>query len=136
MASVTRLVTYAELDDAGTGARELSVSARLDAQLANGRRLVLLGDRGWSSWLHGGGAEIRAWISAEEIETDARMVVGPDEPGEGETHEQMEAGHWEFLAGVLRRQGVDADALELARLPHDVVLGEHLRAWLALREAR
>jgi hypothetical protein len=104
------------------------VSARLEAELADGRSLVLLDDRGWSSW---GGVDIRAWISAEEVERDARMVVGPDEPGDGQTHEQMAAGHWGSLAGILGQQGVNVDARELARLPHEVVLSERLRAWIA-----
>jgi hypothetical protein len=56
------------------------------------------------------------------------MVVGPDEPFGGRSQEDMEADHWASLAAVIRRQGVDADALELRRLPHDVVLGEQLRA--------
>ncbi len=40
----------------------------------------------------------------------------------------MEADHWVSLAAVLRHQGVDADALQLGRLPHDVVLSEQLLA--------
>jgi hypothetical protein len=38
----------------------------------------------------------------------------------------MEADHFASLAEILRRQGVDADVLELERLPHDVVLSEPL----------
>lgn len=38
----------------------------------------------------------------------------------------MAADHWAVLAAVLRRQGVDADALDLSQLPHDVVIGEQL----------
>jgi hypothetical protein len=66
--------------------------------------------------------------SAEEIADTARMVVGPDEPFLGRAQKDMEADHWASLAAVLRRQGVDVDALELRRLPHDVVLGEQLLA--------
>ncbi|MCM3662492.1 hypothetical protein M3148_16060 [Georgenia satyanarayanai] len=40
----------------------------------------------------------------------------------------METGHWASLAAVLRRHGIEADALELKWLPHDVVLGEQLLA--------
>jgi hypothetical protein len=40
----------------------------------------------------------------------------------------MEADHWAQLTGVLRHQGVVADALDLKRLPHDVVLSERLLA--------
>ncbi|MGP3967014.1 hypothetical protein [Streptomyces sp. 6N223] len=128
---VIRLVTHADLDDGATDARQMSVSARLTAVLADGRGLVLLDDRGWSSSPHGGGADIRAWISAEEVASTARVVVGPDEPGDGETHEQVAAGHWASLAGILGQQGVDVDARELERLPHDVVLSARLRAWIA-----
>lgn len=128
----TRLVTHVDLDDAATGGRQLSLSARLEAVTADGRRLVLLGDRGWASSLHGSG-DMRARIAAEDIESTARMVVGPDEPMDDETHEQQAAAHWGSLARRLGRQGVDTDARELQRLPHDVVLSERLRAWIAGR---
>jgi hypothetical protein len=128
MTVVTRLVTHAELDEVATDARQLSVSARLEAVLADGRSLVLLDDRGWSV---SGPVDIRARISAEDVESDTRMVVGPDEPFDGQTHEQAAADHWSSLAGILGQQGVNVDARELARLPHDVVLSERLRAWIA-----
>jgi hypothetical protein len=66
--------------------------------------------------------------TAEDIADTARMVVGPDEPFGGRSHEDMEADHWVHLAAVLRRQGIDADPLELKRLPHEVVLSERLLA--------
>ncbi|MEU5108462.1 hypothetical protein AB0H07_40440 [Streptomyces sp. NPDC021354] len=128
MTAVTRLVTHADLDVSATGARQMSVLVRLEAVLADGRSLVLLNDRGWSS---SGPADIRARISVEDIERTARMVVGPDEPFDGKTDEQMAADHWSSLASILGRQGVDVDAQELERLPHDVVLSERLRAWIA-----
>ncbi len=59
---------------------------------------------------------------------DARTVVGPDEPNDGETHEQMAAGYWNFLADILKHQDVDVEAQELERLSHDVVLTERLQA--------
>jgi hypothetical protein len=128
MTAVTRLVTHADLDEAATNARQISVSARLEAELTDGRSLVLLADRGWTS---SGGGDIRARTSAEDIERTARMVVGPDEPFDGRTHEQMAADHWGSLAGILGQQSVDVDAQELERLPHDVVLSKRLRAWIA-----
>jgi hypothetical protein len=126
--AVTRLVTHVDLDAGATGARQLSVSARLTAVLADGRSPVLLDDRGWSS---SGPADILARTTVEDIEETARTVVGPDEPFDGRTDEEMAAGHWGSLAGVLGRQGVDVDAHELQRLPHDVVLSERLRARIA-----
>ncbi len=134
MTVVTRFVVRVDLDDMNTSAREMSVSARLTAELGDGRSLTLLDDRGWSSTLHGRGvgepADIRGWVSAEDVETTARMVVGPDEPFDGQTQEEATAGHWAALAGILRQRGVDADASELARLPHDVEFSQRLRAWL------
>ncbi|MGO4748337.1 hypothetical protein AB4212_06845 [Streptomyces sp. 2MCAF27] len=125
MTGVTRLVTHVDLDDGATRAGQMSMSARLVAVLADGRGLVLLDDRGWSLW---GPGDVREWMSAEDVETDARMVVGPDEPGDGQTSEQMAADHWASLAGIIARHGVRVDARDLARLPHDVVLSERLRA--------
>jgi hypothetical protein len=71
---------------------------------------------------------IWAVTSVEDIETTARQVVGPDEPFDGRLQADMEANHWSYLAEILRQQGVSVDALELKRLPHDVVLSERLLA--------
>lgn len=142
MAAVVRLVTFVDIDDDAADARQMSVSARHEAVLADGRRVLLLDDRGWSSSL---GAlwvgevpegdswredlpDIEAVTSVEDIEDTARVVVGPDEPFDGRAQEDMEAGHWAYLTGVLRQQGVVVNALELKRLPHDVVLTERLLA--------
>jgi hypothetical protein len=104
----------------------MSMSARHEAELKDGRRLLLLGDRGWTERVSGP-ADVRSLeISVEEIETAARTVVGPDEPFDGRSREELEADHWAFLAGVLRQHGVTAEALELKKLPHDVVLGQRL----------
>lgn len=120
---VTRLVTY--VDDIDSDLRQMSVSARHEAVLMNGGSVLLLADRGWSA---SGPPNIWAVTSVEEIADTARMVVGPDEPFGGRSHEDMEADHWASLAAVLRHQGVDVDALELGRLPHDVALSEQLLA--------
>ncbi|MFF2377282.1 hypothetical protein ACFVUW_23135 [Streptomyces xiamenensis] len=115
------------MDEGATTDRMISVSARLEAVLADGRSLVLLDDRGWSL---SGAPGMRARVSAGEIESTARVVVGPDEPFDGRTHEQMADDHWSWLAESLRRRGVDVHAHELERLPHDVVLSERLRTYL------
>jgi len=133
------LVTLVDVDDDVSDARRMSVSARHEAVLADGRRLLLL-DRGWSEelrvgrgrhaipWRVEGLADIWSQTSVEDIENTARAVVGPDEPFGGRSQEDMEADHWAYLAGVLRQQGVIVDAVELKRRPHDVVLGERLLA--------
>ena len=55
MTAVARLLTLVDLmdqHDEGTDARRLDVSARLEAVLADGRRIVLLHGRGWSELGH------------------------------------------------------------------------------------
>lgn len=129
MAAVTRLVTFVDVRNDAADARQMSVSARHEAVLADGSRVLLLGDRGWSSSLRGpGSGDVWSRTSPEEIESEARTVVGPDEPFEGRSHEDMEADHWAYLEAVLRGQGVVVDAGELKQLPHDVVLGQRLLA--------
>jgi hypothetical protein len=66
--------------------------------------------------------------SVEEIEQTARIVVGPDEPFNGSSQEEAEQGHWAYLSDVLRQHGLVVNALDLKRLPHDVVLSERLLA--------
>jgi hypothetical protein len=127
VAPVTRLVTFLDADaDADVAdARQMSVSARHEAVLADGRRALLLDNRGWSE---SGPPGVWATSTVEDIVDTARTVVGPDEPFDGRSYEDMEAGHWAQLAEVLRQQGIVADAMELKRLPHDAVLSERLLA--------
>jgi hypothetical protein len=142
--SVTRLVTFADLDDDAAHARQISVSLRHEALLANGRRVLLLADRGWSVSV-GSADPIAAasievgqretsdiWMmtSIDDIIDTARIVVGPDEPPHGRSHENAAADHWADLTEVLRGQGVVTDGAALWRLPHDVVLSTRLLARL------
>lgn len=120
-----RLLTFVDVADAEPG--QFSVTARHEAVLADGRRVVLLDDRGWSSsggWEH---------VSVSEIQTTARVVVGPDEPFEGMSYDDMEAGHWHTLAETFRAQGVEVGADKLKALPHDVELSERVLARVGLR---
>jgi hypothetical protein len=114
--------------------RRMSVSARHEAVLEDGSRLLLLDDRGWTEELRGAGAdEIHdLWANTPErdIAETARMVVGPDEPFGGRSQDDMETDHWNALAENLRAQGVIVDAGELRQLPHDVEIGDRLRARL------
>jgi hypothetical protein len=84
MPAVSRLETFVDIDgDAGVG-RRMSVSARHEAVLEDGHRLLLLDGRGWSAELRGwppdASPDIWALTSMQEIVDTARMVVGPDEP--------------------------------------------------------
>jgi hypothetical protein len=138
MSVVARLVTLVDLRDDGLEG-QMSFSARQEAVLVDDRRVLLLDDRGWTSSLVRAIAEPDSpqdvpdfWdvTSAEEIEETSRWVVGPDEPFDGRSQEVMERDHWAYLAGILRQQGVAADADELKGLPHDVVLSERVLALL------
>jgi hypothetical protein len=137
---VVRLLTLVDArdeDDDGPGGRRMSLSARHEPVLADGRRVVLLDDRGWSAELRvtGGGEPslgIWAYETAEEIERTARFVVGPDEPFESRTQAEMEASHWNSLARILQQEGIDARGAELRALPHDVELSDRVLARLGV----
>jgi hypothetical protein len=141
MAAVTRLVTLVDVNDENSDAHQMSVSALHEAVLEDGGRVLLLDDRGWTSaalrasWgeapegdSHREQLDTWAVTSVEDIEETARIVVGPDEPPDGYSQEEMDASHWAYVADVLRQQGVAVDAEDLKRLPHDVVLSERLLA--------
>lgn len=142
MSAVTRLVTFVDLAEGVGDTRQMAFSARHEAVLLDGRRVLLLDDRGWT-WssliaVQAGASDrdstreqqpdIWATTSVEDIEQTARMVVGPDEPTDGYSQEDAEQGHWAYLSDVLGQHGVVVDALDLRRLPHDVVLSERLLA--------
>ena len=59
-------------------------------------------------------------------------LPGPDEPYGDLTQEDMAAGHWALLQQIVQRHGGTADAVELSRLPHDVVLSPGLLARLSV----
>jgi hypothetical protein len=142
--TVARLVTHVDVRDDDSDAERMSVSARLEAELADGRSVLLLDGRGWTAArmqmrvaeaavdaaFRDDAQDIWAATSVEEIEQHARYVVGPDEPFAGYTRDELETGHWAFLSDVLRQQGVVADARALRGLPHDVALSERLLARL------
>jgi hypothetical protein len=99
--------------------------------------VLLLDDRGWSAssliaWGEGEVPEERpdswATMSVEDIQETTRIVVGPDAPFEGSSQEDAEEGHWAYLSDLLRQHGIVMDALDLRRLPHDVVLSQRLLA--------
>lgn len=66
-------------------------------------------------------------MTVQEVQDTVRVVVGPDEPFKGYSHEDMEADHWNELQRIAVRQGVSVSAAELQRLPHDVELSPRLR---------
>jgi hypothetical protein len=120
--TVGRLVTYGDVADDRSNTQEISVALRHELELTDGRRVLLLDDRGWGS--------TGKWTdrSAKDIAETSRMVVGPDAPPAGRSEEDMEILHWTSLQEIAQRQGVAVNAAELRRLPHDVVLSERLLA--------
>ena len=123
MSTVAHLVTSVEVD-AAERPGGFAVSLLHEAELVDGRRVVLLDDRGWAS---SGGWDT---TSATEVRRTAREVVGPDEPRDGFSHEQEEAAHWAYLREIARRQGVPVEAAELERAPHEVLLSHRVRSLL------
>lgn len=144
MALVAHLLTFVDIahehdDDHEAGTTSLSLSARHEAVLADGRRILLLDDRGWNerdvTWGDKASARESAlvklttmWAGAtmEELERTARDVVGPDEPFDGRAQADMEASHWGYLARIMGQRGVDVDADDLSALPHVVEFSDRL----------
>jgi len=122
MTTATRLVSCAEVNVQSSHPEEVSITVRHELELADGRRVPLLNDRGWAS--------TRSWgeLTLEYIQRNARKVVGPDEPPQGRSREYMATGHWAYLQRIAEQQGVFIDADELRQLPHDVVLSRELLA--------
>jgi hypothetical protein len=135
MAAVKRLLTLVDLNYDMRHGSQTSFSACHEALLDDGRRVLLLDDRGWSSSIRRATGDsdsppdvpdFWAVTSAEEIEETSRSVVGPDEPFGGRSQADMERDHWAYLAEILRQQGVAVNADELTGLPHDVVLSDRV----------
>lgn len=120
MSTVIRLVSFADSDSATTG-KTVEVSVRHEAELDNGKLVLLLDDRGWGS--SGRWSEVRR----REIEETARVVVGPDEPYGEQSVEDAIAGHWAFIQALLARRGIEAGVSELRTMRHDVVLSKRLQ---------
>ena len=123
MAVLKRLLTYADVGDDPSRPTRVNVVLRHEVELEDGRRILLLADRGW-------GGEEWTDTSAENIRSTSRMVVGPDAPPAGRSEEDMQNIHWHSLKEIAQSQGVTVDASELKRLPHDVMLSQRLLARL------
>jgi hypothetical protein len=97
------------------------------AVLADGRRVTLHDDRGFDSLVHEPGPRMPGgpWrhLTLEQLEMSVRTTVLPDD-----AQDSCEEHPWEWLAGLLRAQGVEVAAEELRLLPYEVVFSERLRA--------
>ena len=99
------------------------------AELADGRRLTLHEERGFTGWTmaNRGPAPSDQWryLTLENLERDVRTTVLPDDDDTQDEHP------WDRLAGLLHVHGVEATAEELRLLPYGVVFSERLRARVA-----
>jgi hypothetical protein len=117
--SVKRLISYVDANDE-INTDDVSLSVRFEAELDDGKHVLLLDDRGWSS------SGTWSQVSRAEIEETTRVVVGPDEPHDDETWEDAETGYWDYIREILAEQGVEVDSADLRSLPHDVIPGARL----------
>lgn len=119
MAVVTRFVSVVELTE-GANSQGVSVSVLLEAELANGRSLVVLDDRGWNS--------SQPWdqVQPEQIRETARTVVGPDEPYGEQTMADAVTAYWDYIRRILAEYGIESRSTELQAIPHEVVLSERV----------
>jgi hypothetical protein len=114
---------------------QCSVGLRHVARLADGREVLLLDDRGFTSRLRFAlgdrnepiGDAISDGAARQALESDARTCVGPDEPPPGCTWQEAVHAHNALLADVLLAAGVSISAEDVGTLPHDVVLDDALR---------
>jgi hypothetical protein len=96
------------------------------AELADGRRLTLHEERGFTTSRGPAPSDMSWYPTLEHLERDVRTTVLPDDDDTQDEHP------WEWLAGLIRAHGVEATAEELRLLPYDVVFSERLRARLGV----
>ena len=93
------------------------------AMLADGRRVTLHGDRGFTSWTRTTGETrfLDPWrsLTRESVESDVRNVVLPDDDSEDEHP-------YEWLRGLLLLQGIETSVEQLRSVPYTVEFSDRL----------
>ena len=137
---VFRLVVTADVDDAtwrrrreGRRHPDLSFGLRLEVALADGRRVLLRDDRGWSQGLRsvgGPGAALDAWehLREDEVRATVLPVALPDVDLDHPAPEDL--GTYEELAALAAHAGLLVGAGHLRAVPHEVELGPRLASVL------
>ena len=92
------------------------------AELADGRRLTLHKERGFTTSRGPAPSDMSWYLTLEHLERDVRTTVLPDDDDTQDQHP------WEWLAALLHLHGVEATADELRGFPYIVVFSERLRA--------
>ncbi len=103
------------------------------AVLADGRRVSIRDDLGFSSWSRALDASghvhaVDPWpVTRESLEADVRNVVLPDEGSDesGEDHP------YEWLCELLARQGIHASPEQLRSVPYSIEFSEQLERRLS-----
>jgi len=78
---LVRLLTVVDVREDDTDARRMSLSARHEAVLADGRRVVLLDDRGWSEEIRAAGGDNIAGDSVQpypQFSVERMLARAPD----------------------------------------------------------
>ncbi len=94
------------------------------AVLADGRRLTLHNERGFTSWLRTSGQRqlMDPWmhLSRESVEADVRSVVLPDDDFPEDEHP------YEWLRELLLPHGIEMAVEQLRSLPYTVEFSDRL----------
>jgi len=118
--AVARLGALAELETRDRPGMDVSVAEFAD--LADGRRLLLHRERGFST--------SATHMSAEHAQQDVLTTVLPDDAEvTGDEHP------WDWLASLIRRHGIPVTAEQLKAVPYVIEFGPRLSAQFPL-EAR
>jgi hypothetical protein len=123
--TVIELRAVATGKQAAGGRRDVDV--RLLAELSDGREVLVLDDRGFSTSAHPA-VEALPPPDDEDLFICA-WCVGPDEKHDAYTDRDMAEAHFGALAEVLGAAGVNTSAEALMTVPFHVEWGTHRRVW-------
>jgi hypothetical protein len=121
-AEVVGLGAVCDLYQTSHDGRSVSFSVSEFALLADGRRVVLRGELGYTTaWGSGVATTDAVWSSytEDDVIRGVRNVVLPDDD-DGEDHP------WEWLAELAREQGLDVTTDDLRGLPYEVELTDRV----------
>lgn len=116
---VVGLGAICDLTASADGGRTKSFAVSEFAELADGTRVVLHAERGFTTgWVNVAEPdEIASLETLDSLERNVLNVVLPDED-DGEPHP------WDWLARLARRQGLEVTADDLRSVPYRVVFSD------------